>query len=198
MAGDQQHPENQPEQADEHMADQTPAPEATDVDPAQTVPGLDDEDHDLTRERVQQLEGEADHAKEQALRAAAEVANIRRRAEKDVENARRYALEKFSQDLLPVIDNLERALESSDTEAEGVKTLAEGVELTLKNFIDVLARFNVVQVNPVGEPFDPQLHEAMSMIENADVEPNTVLTVVQKGYTLNGRLVRAAMVVVSR
>jgi molecular chaperone GrpE len=124
------------------------------------------------------------------------VQNIRRRAEKDVENARRYALEKFAGELLPVVDNLERALDSSNQELT-MESVLEGVELTRKSFVDVLGRFQLVQMDPVGEPFDPQYHEAMSMVPSPDAEPNSVLHVVQKGYTLNGRVIRAAMVVVA-
>ena len=120
-----------------------------------------------------------------------------RRAEQDVEKARKFALERFCSELLPVVDNLERALEASSGDDEVVKPIAEGVELTLKSFLDALKKFNIEAIDPAGEPFDPQLHQAMSMIENADVEPNTVITVMQKGYTLNGRLVRPAMVMVS-
>jgi molecular chaperone GrpE len=149
------------------------------------------------REQLEQSQVELAEAKEQALRAVADAQNARRRAEKDVTNARRYALEKFVQELLPVIDNLERAMESAQPEELADSTMRQGIELTLKSFFDVLKRFNVEPVEPVAEPFDPQLHEAISMVKNAEVEPNTVLNVVQKGYTLNGRLVRPAMVVVS-
>ena len=86
----------------------------------------------------------------------------------------------------------------AESDAEAVKPILEGVELTQKSLVDTLAKFNVVQLDPVGEPFDPQFHQAMSMVENPDVEPNTVTLVMQKGYTLNGRLVRPAMVMVSK
>jgi molecular chaperone GrpE len=145
-------------------------------------------------EDSQQQLGEA---KDQMVRALAEAQNARRRAEKDVTNARLFALENFSRDLLPVIDNLERAMENANPEDAGLQAMTEGVELTLKSFHDVLKRYHVEQVNPLSEPFDPDLHQAISMIENPEVEPNTVLAVVQKGYTLNGRLVRPAMVMVS-
>ena len=97
-----------------------------------------------------------------------------------------------------VADNLERALGAVDTDNEQVKAFAEGVELTQKTLIDVLGKFNVEQLDPVGEPFDPQFHQAMSMLENPDAEPNSVLMVMQKGYTLNGRLLRPAMVAVAK
>ncbi len=135
--------------------------------------------------------------KEQVLRAQAETQNARRRAEQDVEKARKFALEKFVSDLLPVADNLERAIDAANTEDDAQKAILEGVELTLKSFQETLKKYKVEAISPEGEPFDPQLHQAMSMVPNPDVEPNTVLNVFQKGYTLNGRLVRPAMVVVS-
>jgi molecular chaperone GrpE len=115
-----------------------------------------------------------------------------------VEKARKFALERFCGELLPVVDNLERALETTAGDNEIVRPIAEGVQLTLKSFQDALKKFQIEAVDPVGEPFDPQLHQAMSLVENKDVEPNTVIAVMQKGYTLNGRLVRPAMVMVSK
>ena len=146
---------------------------------------------------VQSLNDELTTLKEQVLRAQAEAQNARRRAEKDVENARKYALEKFVNELLPVADNLERAVAAGNPDDETQKAVLEGVELTHKSLMDTLKKFQVEPVDPEGEPFDPQLHQAMSMVPNPDVEPNTVLNVFQKGYTLYGRLVRPAMVVVS-
>lgn len=136
--------------------------------------------------------------KDSVLRAAAEEQNVRRRAQRDVENAHKFALEKFSSDLLPVVDTLERALDSQAGDEEAVKAMREGVELTLKMLIDALKKHGVEQLDPQGEPFNPQEHEAMSMQPNPDLEPNTVMAVLQKGYSLNGRLVRPAMVVVSK
>jgi molecular chaperone GrpE len=135
--------------------------------------------------------------KEQVLRAHADAQNTRRRAEQDVEKARKFALEKFVADLLPVADNLERAIAAGDAENETQKAVLEGVTLTLKSLQDALRKYKVEVVDPAGEPFDPQLHQAMTMVPNPDMEPNTVMDVFQKGYTLNGRLVRPAMVVVS-
>jgi molecular chaperone GrpE len=148
-------------------------------------------------------QAEIESLKDQLLRSQAEAENVRRRAARDVENAHKYALEKFAADLLPVIDSLEKAVESAQLGAEttdmgAAVAIGEGVELSLKLFHDVLAKAGVDRIHPLGEPFDPQLHEAMAMVENPDVEPNSVLDVMQAGYTLNGRLVRAAMVVVSK
>ena len=147
---------------------------------------------------IEQLQEQLAEAQEAVLRAKAEAQNTRRRAEKDVENARKYALEKFCGELLPVVDNLERALESAQIEHEDIVPITEGIDLTLKSFLDVLTKFNVERLDPVGEPFDPQLHQAMTLVENPEVEPNSVMAVMQKGFTLNGRLVRPAMVVVSK
>ncbi|MBP5980740.1 MAG: nucleotide exchange factor GrpE [Halomonas sp.] len=146
--------------------------------------------------QVEELEQSLTEAKDQALRAAAEAQNVRRRAEQEAEKARKFALEKFVKDLLPVVDSLEKALESMEEGASEVHR--EGVTMTLKMQLDVLNRFGVESIEPQGEPFDPQVHEAMAMVPNPELEPNTVMDVMQKGYLLNGRLVRPAMVVVSQ
>ena len=148
-------------------------------------------------DQIEALKIENSHLKDSMLRAQAEIQNIRQRAQKDVEKARKYGLEKFINELLPVADNLERALDSVDKDNDIQKSVVEGVELTLKSLQDTLEKFGVATINPQGEPFDPQQHQAMSMVPNPDVESNTVLNVFQKGYTLHGRLVRPAMVVVS-
>lgn len=151
--------------------------------------------------RLQQALAKVEECKDQEIRARAEIQNARRRAEKDVENAHKYALEKMAKELLPVVDNLERGLEAVPAEkledAE-FNSMKEGVELTLSLFISALTRFKIEQVDPAGEPFDPQLHQAITVVEQDSVEPNTVVNVMQKGYTLHGRLLRPAMVVVSR
>ena len=148
--------------------------------------------------RVQELEEQLAAAKDQSLRTAAEVQNIRRRAEQDVEKAHKFALEKFAGDLLPVIDSLELALAHSNDEDEQVKAIREGVKLTLKMFQDTLKRYNLEAIDPHGQPFNAEHHQAMAMQDSAEVEPNSVLNVFQKGYLLNGRLLRPAMVVVSK
>jgi molecular chaperone GrpE len=137
--------------------------------------------------------------RDSVLRAQAEVQNMRRRCEADVEKAHKFALEKFTAELLRVMDNMEWALQAvTDPGDEKVKSLCEGIELTQKEFLSILNKFNIEQINPEGQPFDPQVHEAMSMVENPNVEPNTVMTVVQKGYSLHGRVIRPAMVLVSK
>ncbi len=144
------------------------------------------------------LKEELAQAKEQVLRAAAEAQNARRRAEQDVEKAHKYALEKFVSDLLPVADNMERAIGAATAEGADLNSVVEGVELTLKSLFDAFKRHNVEMLDPKGEPFDPQVHQAMTMVPQPEAEPNSVLDVFQKGYTLNGRLVRPAMVVVAK
>ena len=152
--------------------------------------------------RIQEaVEAALAEQRDSVLRAQAEVQNMRRRCEQDVEKAHKFALDRFSAELLPVVDNLERALQAApapDQRDEGLQALYEGVELTFKSFVETLNKFNIEQINPEGEPFDPQLHEAMTTQPNDEVEPNTVLAVIQKGYTLNGRVIRPARVVVSK
>jgi len=144
------------------------------------------------------LAEQIDTYKDQAVRAAAEVQNVRRRAEQDVEKAHKFALEKFAKELLPVIDGLEKAVEAEVASGNEMTTLREGVEMTMSMFLSGVKKFNLDQVDPVGHPFDPALHEAMSMVDAPDSEPNTVIAAMQKGYTLNGRLIRPAMVMVSK
>ena len=148
--------------------------------------------------RVQTLEEQLAAAQDQSLRANADLQNVRRRADQDVEKAHKFAVEKFAGDLLPVIDSLELALAHSNADDEHVKQIREGVELTLKMFQDTLKRHHLEAVDPHGQPFNAEHHQAMAMQESADVEPNSVLKVFQKGYQLNGRLLRPAMVVVSK
>ena len=134
--------------------------------------------------------------KEAARRAHADAQNVRRRAEQDVEKAHKFGLEKFAKSIVNVADNLERALASAPDTGES-DPVREGVELTLKDLLETLARFEVKVVDPHGEPFNPELHQAITMVPNPELEANTVMDVVQKGYTINGRLLRPAMVVVS-
>lgn len=149
--------------------------------------------------RLQLAEAETLQARNDYLRVQAEMQNLRRRTEQDIEKAHKYGQERFSAELINVMDNLERALQSaSDSDDELVKAIFEGVDLTLKSFTDCFKKFNIEAVDPMGEPFDPQLHQAMSIQDNPEVEPNTVIAVMQKGYTLHGRVIRPAMVMVSK
>ncbi|MBC53283.1 MAG: nucleotide exchange factor GrpE [Gammaproteobacteria bacterium] len=150
-------------------------------------------------ERLDQAEAAAAAHQADILRLHADMQNVRRRAEQDVEKAHKYGQEKLVADLLPVLDNLERALQAVDgDEDEKLRALRQGVELTLKSFLDCLKKFSVNVIDPAGEPFDPQYHQAMGMQESTTAEPDTVIAVMQKGYSLHGRVLRPAMVMVSR
>jgi molecular chaperone GrpE len=135
--------------------------------------------------------------KDQMLRVQADAQNVRRRSEQDVEKAHKFGQEKFSRELLSVLDNLERAL-AATPESEETAVLREGVDMTLQGFLSTLTKFNVEAIDPQGETFNPEQHQAMAMQENADFAPNTVMAVMQKGYSLHGRLLRPAMVMVSK
>lgn len=145
---------------------------------------------------------EAESLKDQALRAAAEADNVRKRADRSIENAHKYALERFVNDLLPAVDSFERAVDAAaDLKASGeeaVSSMAEGMELSLKLLVGAMQRQGIEVVDPIGAPFDPNLHEAMTMVENPDAEPGSVIEVFQKGYTVNGRLARPARVIVAK
>lgn len=153
-------------------------------------------------ERIAQLEAELaqlqNGVRDAQLRAQAEIENVRRRTELDVEKAHKFALEKFANELLPVIDSLERALEVADKANPELTSMVEGIELTLKSLLDAVRKYGVEVVGETNVPFNPDIHQAMSMMESEEVAPNHVLMVMQRGYTLNGRLLRPAMVAVSK
>ena len=153
------------------------------------------DDATATESADEALQAEIASYKDQALRAVAEMENIKRRAQRDVEQAHKFAVERLISDLFPVLDSLEKAVETANA-TTGAEPIAEGVSLSLKLFVDTLTKSGVEQIDPLGEPFDPQVHEAMTMVPNPDAEPNSVMDVMQKGYVLNGRLVRAAKVIV--
>jgi molecular chaperone GrpE len=136
--------------------------------------------------------------KDSVMRSIADADNARKRAQGEIDKARKFALEKFAGELLPVADNLERALQVANPEDEAIKPIVDGVELTLKSFINTIEKFGMTVIDPQGQPFNPEQHQAMSMQENAELPPNTVLAVMQKGYEINGRLLRPAMVMVTR
>ena len=180
------------------------------VDQVETTEGIAEEGDiidELTQAnfRIEELEqalsdaqATVEEQKDSVIRAAAEVDNIRRRAAQDVEKAHKFALEKFSNELLPVIDNMERALVGADKADEATKPLFEGVELTLKSFLSAVEKFGVKQIDPMGEAFNPEQHQAIGMQPSAEFPANTVMLVMQKGYQLNERLLRPAMVMVSK
>ena len=171
------------------VADEQDAPEGE--QPADEINRL--------QEQLEAAEAAAGMARDELLRVQAEMQNLRRRTEQDIEKAHKFGQEKFSTELLAVMDNLERSAAAAEaSEDEAVQAIKEGVELTLKGFMDCFKRFNIEAVDPLGEPFDPQLHQAMSIQESPDAEPNSVIAVMQKGYTLHGRVIRPAMVMVSK
>lgn len=135
---------------------------------------------------------------DRALRIQAEMDNLRRRTEKDLDAARKFALERFAKELLPVVDSLELGIQAAAGDTPEVVKLREGSELTLKQLNTVLEKFNIVPVDPQGQKFNPELHQAMAMDPSAKEEANTVTRVFQKGYTLNERLLRPAMVIVAQ
>jgi len=143
---------------------------------------------------VAELQAKADENWDRYLRAAAETENVRKRAARDVENAHKFALENFSRDMLAIKDSLEMGIQAAEN--ADVETLMAGKEATLKLLSTTLQRFGIEELDPHGEPFDPEFHEAVSMQPSTELEPGSVLAVVQKGYSLNGRLLRPAMVVV--
>ncbi|MBM4204097.1 MAG: nucleotide exchange factor GrpE [Gammaproteobacteria bacterium] len=144
-------------------------------------------------------ETQAAALKDQLLRAHAEMDNLRRRSQRDVENAHKFGVERLLGDMLPVLDSLEKGLESTTgLEGDAAKAVVEGLQLSHKLFLDTLVRFGLIPVDPHGEPFNPQRHEAIAMVPNKDMEPNSVMDVMQRGYVLHDRLLRAAKVIVTR
>lgn len=192
-------PEAEPE-SESTPSESTPPPAAQTAEPPQdespqpTAPA--EEPEIPLAEQIKNLQAQLDAATEAQLRAQAEAQNTRRRAEAEAEKSRRFAIAHLVEDLLPVVDNLDRALANMDAEAP--PAITEGLELTRKSFLNSLQKHGVTQIEPVGQPFDPEQHQAVAMLPNADLEPNSILEVHQKGYSLNGRLLRPAMVVVSK
>jgi len=149
-------------------------------------------------EALANAEQKAQENWDKVLRTQADLENIKRRSEKDLQNAHKFGIEKFARELLPVADSLELGLSVETAGSPEVQKLREGMELTLKQLLSSLEKFNVVQVNPEGEKFNPEWHQAMAMQPTDEAEPNTVLKVYQKGYLLSDRLLRPAMVVVAQ
>lgn len=181
------------EQAQEDIAmDQHEEVEA--VEGADVVDPRDEEMANLQAQLAEMKQRE----REIEPRHQADLANLRRRTEQDIEKAHKFALEKFVNELLPVIDSLERALEVVDKSNPDLASMLEGIELTQQSMQDVVRKFGVEVVGETNVPFNPDVHQAIAMVESADVTPNNVLMVMQKGYTLNGRTIRAAMVSVAK
>lgn len=154
---------------------------------------LDHPDYVELQKKLTEAEEKANQYWDRLLRIQAENENLFRRTERDIANAHKYALEKFVSELLPVIDSLERSITAHPEDASG---MLEGVNLTLKMFYSALEKFGIQQVNPISEPFNPEWHQAVSTQESPDTQPGTVLHVLQKGYLLNNRLIRPALVIV--
>ncbi|MEH0834127.1 nucleotide exchange factor GrpE [Pectobacterium cacticida] len=186
---------------DEQVPDQKDAVEGQQAEATPETPETP-EVTDPRDARIAELEAQLNELQQRErdniLRLRAEADNIRRRAEMDVEKAHKFAVEKFASEMLPVIDNLERALETADKTDESLAAMIEGVELTLKSLLDAVRKFGIEVVSDVNVPFNPEVHQAMTMLPSAEHEPNHVMMVMQKGYTLNGRLLRPAMVAVSK
>jgi molecular chaperone GrpE len=155
-------------------------------------------DADTMSSELAALQKKADDHYDQLVRAHAEIENLKRRHTQELEKAHKYALDKFVGELLTIWDSLELGLQAAQNDEADVASLREGTELTVKMFGDVMEKFNVERINPEGEAFNPEFHQAMSMVPNAEMAPNTVMAVMQKGVSLNGRLIRPAMVVVSQ
>jgi len=189
------------EQAQENAAVETetaPGDNAADQTSAVDDQAIDSERVAALELAVEKAEQAAAEQREKAIRAAAEMENIRRRAALYVDKAHKFALEKFANELLTTVDNLERALQLADQTDASAKSFIEGIELTYKSLVSTLDKFDVVAVGAEGDAFNPDLHQAMSMQESSDHPNNTVMAVMQKGYTLSGRLLRPAMVMVAR
>ncbi|HBL4905963.1 nucleotide exchange factor GrpE [Enterobacter hormaechei] len=167
------------------------------VEPDTSAEQVDPRDEKIANLEVQLVEAQ-NRERDGVLRIKAEMENLRRRTELDVEKAHKFALEKFVNELLPVIDSLDRALEVADKANPDNAAMIEGIELTLKSMLDVVRKFGVEVIADTDVPLDPNVHQAIAMVESEDVAAGNVLGVMQKGYTLNGRTIRAAMVTVAK
>ena len=187
MSTDQETPESQAKTESEAVAEQ---------------PHTELVEHELTLEELQQAlvqtEQKAQENWDKAVRAQAEMENLKRRTQKDLEDAHKFGLTSFAKELLPVLDSLVLGLQAATGDSEDVKKFREGSELTIKQFESVFTKFKIELVDPIGQPFNAELHQAMAMQAVEGAEPNTVVNVFQKGYILNGRLLRPAMVLVAK
>ena len=167
------------------------------VEPEASAEQVDPRDEKIANLEAQLAEAQT-RERDGILRVKAEMENLRRRTELDIEKAHKFALEKFINELLPVIDSLDRALEVADKANPDMSAMVEGIELTLKSMLDVVRKFGVEVIAETNVPLDPNVHQAIAMVESDDVAPGNVLGIMQKGYTLNGRTIRAAMVTVAK
>jgi molecular chaperone GrpE len=171
--------------------------EAANAEAEPTIESVETDVAELQKQ-LEQAQQQANENWDKALRIQAEMENLKRRVHKDLDDERKFGISKFAKELLTVIDSLELGLQAANNDGWSVEKLREGSELTIRQFESVFAKFNIETVSPMGQPFNPELHQAMSIQPADNVEPNTVLAVFQKGYILNGRLLRPAMVVVSK
>ncbi len=178
------------------MTEETKDPQEA-VDQPQAPPMEEGDELAVLRDQLAAAERKAEENWDKLLRAQAELENLRRRMERELQNAQKYAIEKFAKELLAVMDSLELGLQAA-IETDDVEKIREGMELTLKQLLTVFDRFNIQPIDPVGEPFNPEFHQAMATEEVKGVEPDTVVKVFQKGYLLNDRLIRPALVVVAK
>ena len=190
------------QEADESVADDATVP--ADASPESDVQAEENQDPaepesevDSLKKQVEEANVKAEQNWDAVLRTRAEMENLRKRQTRELENAHKFALDKIAAELLPVRDTLEMGVAAANEEAD-LSKIAEGTELTLKMLTQALEKFNIAEVDPVGEKFDPDKHQAISMQENTDQPANTVLSVMQKGYTLNERLLRPAMVIIAK
>jgi len=199
MAEQQKHPADETLETPvtEDSAAQNAEAEAQATDNASDATDVELQDAAALAADLEKATAEVEALRDQMLRIQAEAQNVRRRAEQDVEKAHKFGVEKFASEMLPIVDSLERAVEACGGD-DANKAIREGVEMTLNMLMSSLGKFSVEQVDPQGEIFDPALHQAMSMVEVPDTAANTVVAVVQKGYTLSGRLLRPAMVMVAK
>lgn len=180
------------------MSEQENSVENQDVEQPAAEEGMQEVTVESLQAELAAAQEQIEAQKDDVIRAQAEVQNMRRRAEQDVAKAHKFGQEKLVMELLGLVDNLERAITASKADNATLENLLEGVEMSQNMLLDGLKKFQVEQLDPHGEPFNPEQHEAMTAVPNPEMEPNTVMDVFQKGYTLNGRLIRPAMVVVSK
>ncbi len=201
-SGDAQTKEEAESPLEGSPAEAADSQQAATTDEAPATPDGEPEDVESLKAAIEEAQSQIASLEDRALRATAEAENVRRRADRSIENARKFALEKFVEDLLPAVDSFERAVEAASGHAQGegsgASAMAQGIELSLKLLLGAMERQGIAVVDPIGAPFDPNLHEAMTMVDNAEVEPGSVVDVFQKGYTVNGRLIRPARVIVAR
>jgi molecular chaperone GrpE len=197
MSKEQESPEEQVTGETEKLIEQTTGTEDSNSQVADAEEGQEVSVAEL-QQQLEQARRKAEENWNKAVRVQADMENLKRRTQKDLENAHKFALEKFARELLTVMDSLELGIQAANSDAPEVVKLREGSELTIKQFESVFAKFNIEVIDPIGQPFDPEHHQAMSMQPSPEFEPNTVMKVFQKGYLLNGRLIRPATVVVAK